>query len=203
MRDHPERFRRGGGALWKGRVYAGGAMTAGDGSMIYHGQMGLAPYQQLALTMQPQRSMPREFVSIRSRMKLSLAVVLQARVRAWARWRYSLRWRSKLGRVTRKREFILIDNMHQYDEYEASWWIKEGIAREVVLAAVLEDGWVPLENDSDWDCERHGLRLLVAVEVHASGCQVITRMEMDSRRNGRLPADFVKRLEGLGLMRVC
>ena len=202
MRDHPERFRRGSGALWKGQVYSGGAMTVADGSVIYHGAMGTAPYQQLVTTMQPQRSMPEEFVCMQSRIKLALAKVLQPRVRAWARCWHSLAWRGKVERMPRRRGFVLIDSMRQYDEYEARWWSDSRIAREVVLVAMFEDGWLALENDSDWDLERYGLRLLIAIEDHAAGSQVLTRMEMDSRGHGRLPADFSRRLEGLGLSRI-
>jgi len=202
MRDHPGRFRRGSGALWKGHVYSGGPMTAGAGSFIYHGAMGTAPYQQLALSMQPQRPIPHEWATVNARVKLALAKELQPRVRGWARWWHSLGWRGKVERVGRDRQFLLIDNMRQYDEYEARWWIDSRIVRDVLLNAVLEDGWVALDHDSDWDCERDGLRLLIAVESHVSGSQVLTRMEMDSRSHGQLPADFVRRMEGLGLKRL-
>lgn len=202
MRDHPERFRRGSGALWQGQVYCGGAMTVDAGSVIYHGSMGMAPYQQLALTMQPQRPMPEEFVCMESKIKLFLAMAIQPRVRAWSRWWHSLRWRGAVERVPKKRGYVLVDCMRDYDEYEARWWAEGGIAREEVLEAILEDGWLALENDSDWDCDRFGLRLVIACEPHESGSLVLTRMEMDSRNKGRLPADFVRRLEGLGLVRV-
>ncbi|MBT8044582.1 MAG: hypothetical protein KJO79_06490, partial [Verrucomicrobiae bacterium] len=201
MRDHPERFRRGSGALWKGHVYCGGAMTVDSGSVIYHGSMGQAPYQQLVLTMQPQRPVPPPFDGTESKIKLFLAKLIQPRIRGWARWRHSLRWRGKIESVPRKRDYILVDSMREFDECEAHWWSEAGISREAVLQALMKDGWSALENDSDWDCERLGLRLLIAAEPHASGVMIHTRMEMDSRSKGRLPADFVRRLEGLGLSR--
>ena len=92
--------------------------------------------------------------------------------------------------------------MRQYDECEARWWTEGDLFRDSVLEAVLEDGWLALENDSDWDFERLGLRLVIACEPHATGSLVLTRMEMDSRNKGCLPTDFVRRLEGLGLKRV-
>lgn len=202
MRDHPEKFRRGCGALWRGSVYAGGAMTVGAGDVIYHGRMGTAPYQQIITSMQPERPMPLEWICLESRLKLALAKALQPRVRAWARWWHSLRWRGDLERAAIERQFLLIDSMRQYDEYEALWWLDGGVERGTVLGALLEDGWEALENDTDWDLMRDGLRLLVAVEVHAGGSMLLTRMEMDSRTHGQLPADFVSRLEGLGLERV-
>ena len=202
MRDHPERFRRGSGALWQGRVYCGGAMTVDVGSVIYHGAMGTAPYQQLALTMQPQRPIPQEFVGTEAKIKLFLAETIQPRVRSWARRWHSLRWRGKVDRISKKQEYVLVDSMRQYDECEARWWTEGDLFRDSVLEAVLEDGWLALENDSDWDFERLGLRLVIACEPHATGSLVLTRMEMDSRNKGRLPTDFVRRLEGLGLKRV-
>ncbi len=202
MRDHPGRFRRGGGAVWNGHVYGGGAMVCGSGSVIYHGAMGTAPYQQLVLGMQPQRPLPGEFDCAEARAKLFFAKLIQPKLRAWARWRHSLRWRGRVEKAGRKRDYILVDSMRQYDECEARWWAEGGIGRERVLGALAEDGWTALENDSDWDFERRGLRLLVACEPHRSGTVVLTRMEMDSRQKGRMPADFVSRLEGLGLGRV-
>ena len=201
MKDHPERFRRGSGALWKGRVYAGGAMCADPGSVIYHGAMGTAAYQQLALTMQPQRPLPEGFDGAAVKLKLAIAQSIQPRVRAWARWWYSLRWRGKVERVPRNREYILVDHMQRYDEYEARWWADDYFDRQEVLNAVIEDGWVALENESDWDLERDSLRLVIACEHHAAGTWVLTRMEMGSKSKGRLPADFVRRLDSLGLTR--
>lgn len=202
MRDHPERFRRGSGALWRGRVYVGGAMCADQGSVIYHGQMGTASYQQLMLTMQPQRPLPDGFDGLKARLKLALARYVQPRVRGFARWWYSLRWRHKVDRVSRRREYVLVDHMVDYNEYEARWWGEGGVCREVVLGAVIKDGWQVLENDSDWDAVRDGLRLLVACEPHDAGTIVLTRMEMGVRCGGRLPADFVRRMEAMGLIRV-
>ncbi len=202
MKDHPERFRRGSGALWKGRVYAGGAMCVHPGSVIYHGAMGTAPYQQLALTMQPQRPILSEFDGMEARFKLAIAQSIQPRVRGWARWWHSLGWHGRVERVFKKHEYILVDHMARYDEYEACWWVEAAVSRDDVLNAILEDGWRALENDSDWDFERGGLRLLIACEPHDSGSLVLTRMEMSSKNKGRLPADFVRRLQGFGLVRI-
>jgi len=202
MQDHPERFRRGGGAIWKGCVYSGQAMSASDGSCIYHGAMGMAPYQQLVTTMQPQRSIPEEFFCTESRAKLAFANAVQPRIRAWARWWHSLSWRDKVERAPGEREFVLVDVTRQYDDYEAKWWSDCSITREQVLDAMMADDWQPLENDSDWDCQRGELRAIIAVEAFASGSQVLTRIEMDTRSRGSLPTDFTNRLESLGLVRV-
>lgn len=202
MRDHPDRFYRGGGALWRGHVYSGRAMTVASGSVIYHGPMGAAPYQQLATTTQPERPIPLEFMNFETRTKLAIAKTVQPYLRAWARWRHSLMWRDKLQRSPGARQFVLVDSMRQYDEYEASWWTDHGMSRETVLRALLEDGWVVLENDSDWDCMRDGLRLLVAAQYQQSGTKILTRLEMKGSSRGHLPGDVIRRLEGLGLTRL-
>ena len=95
-----------------------------------------------------------------------------------------------------------MDVTRQYDDYEAKWWSDCSITREQVLDAMMADDWQPLENDSDWDCQRDELRAIIAVEAFASGSQVLTRIEMDTRSRGSLPTDFTNRLESLGLVRV-
>ena len=67
---------------------------------------------------------------------------------------------------------------------------------------MMADDWQPLENDRDWDCQRGELRAIIAVEAFASGSQVLTRIEMDTRSRGSLPTDFTNRLESMGLVRV-
>ncbi len=91
--------------------------------------------------------------------------------------------------------------MQQYEDYEACWWREGGIDRQEILHAIIEDGWGPIENDSQWDCRRGDMRVLIAIEAHAGGSQVLTRMEMSNRTHGRMPADFTRRLESLGLTR--
>ena len=199
--DHPERFHRGSGAIWKGCVYTGAGMTAGSGSFIYHGRMGTAPYQQLVTTMQPLRPMPRKFDCMESRIKLALANYFQPLIRAWAREGCKLGWQRNLKCKSSGKAFIFVDSMQQYEDYEACWWREGGIDRQEILHAIIEDGWGPIENDSQWDCRRGDMRVLIAIEAHAGGSQVLTRMEMSNRTHGRMPADFTRRLESLGLTR--
>ncbi|MGB2010354.1 MAG: glycosyltransferase [Akkermansiaceae bacterium] len=201
MRDYPEKFHRGSGAVWKGCVYSGGVMTADTGSFIYHGKMGTAPYQQLVTHMQPLRPIPRKFDCLEARIKLALAKSVQPLLRAWARQGHSIGWQGLSRHNAPASDFIFIDSMHHYEDYEARWWCEGFIGREAILNAIIKDGWEPLENDSDWDCQRGGLRVLIAIEAHARGSQVLTRMEMSSRSQGRMPADFVRRLESLGISR--
>jgi len=210
MRDHPGKFRRGGGARWMGRVYAGGAMCADSGSVIYHGAMGLAAYQQLSLTMQPQRPLARAFQGGTAKRKLSLALNIQPLVRGFARWWYSLGWREKVEKAAKSSQFILVDSIADYDDVEATWWSESPIYREQVLSVLQDSGWEVVTDEidgggygnSDWDLVRHGLRLLIAREQHDNISLILTRLEMNARSQGRLPADFERTMASLGLMRV-
>ena len=202
MRDYPDKFTRGGGARWAGRVYAGGALSAERGDTIYHGTMGTAGYQQISMTMQPRRPLPAGFDSMRARVKLELAQVLQPSIRRWARWWFSRKWRSQLTHTKNSDAFILVDQLERINDYEARWW-GEGFAltRVDVLDALCQSGWEALVDDSEWDMSFGDYRLLVASERHATGIMVLTRIEMDEKSKGRLPADFVALLEEMGLKR--
>lgn len=202
MRDHPQRFYRGYGALWKGCVYSGAAMTVASDSFIYHGLMGKGAYQQIVTSMQPLRPIPLEFSCLESRIKLALANALQPRMRAWARWCHSSLWRGKVERAPKASQLILADDMREFEQYDASWWSKQGVSRDKVLNTLLRNGWIPIENHSDWDLARDGLRAVLAVEELPMGSTVVhTRLEMESKRRGHLPSDFISQLETLGLVR--
>ena len=97
---------------------------------------------------------------------------------------------------------MLVDNMREFDQYHASWWSEKGVAREQVLNTLLCNGWKPVKNESDWDLTRNGMRALLAVEVLPMGSAWLhTKMEMDVKRRGHLPSDFISQLEALGLVR--
>lgn len=202
MRDHPEKFRRGTGAIWKGCVYLGGVMTADEKSFIYHGAMGTAPYQQMVTTMQPLRAIPDSFVCTEASFKLAIAKTLQPFIRSWARWRHSLRWISKVKRAPVVDENHRVDNMRQYDNYEAKWWAEPGTTREQVLTSLMKDGWQPLENDSDWDLRRDEHRMIVAAVAFDDGVCVLTRIGMLTESGGYLPDDLINRLNSMDLVRL-
>lgn len=202
MRDYPERFYRGYGALWKGCVYTGGAMTVARESFIYHGLMGTGAYQQIVTSMQPLRPIPSDFSCLESRTKLALANAMQPRIRAWARWFHSSLWHNQVEPAPKASQFILADDMREFEQYHASWWSKQGVSREQVLDALLGNGWEPVENDSDWDLSRDGMRAMVAVEVLPMGSVFLhTKLKMDVKRRGHLPSDFISQLEAAGLVR--
>ena len=205
MRDHPDRFVRGGGARWLGQIYAGGAMTVDYGAVIYHGAMGTAAYQQLSMVMQPMRPLPRGFDHMSAQLRLRFAKWLQPCVRVWARYWHSLSWRWKLEKKQQQPEkrLMLADSMQRFNDYESKWWFAgESFDRLNILRALQNEGWVVLENDSEWDMKKESMRLLIACEFHVSGALVLARVEMDERSGGRLPADLLQVFDALDLIRV-
>ena len=128
MRNHPHKFKLGSGASWKGQVYEGGALSVHEGSVIYHGAMGTAPYQQISLNMQPQRPLIREFNNTQARFKLTLAQQLQPWLRKYARWRHSLQWRKNIE----KNNVILTPEKPQQETHEIRWWSDDHLSRETV-----------------------------------------------------------------------
>lgn len=208
MRDHPDKFRRGSGARWEGLVYGGGAMCVESGSVIYHGAMGMAAYQQLSLTVQPQRPLARGFQGSSASVKLALARKMQPLIRAFSRWVYSLRWRGRVERSPRTEVEQSMRPAGCFDAVEARWSGGMEIFRGEVLTALLAAGWEEWSEDGrtlasdEWDLVRNGMRLLVACEVHDDTTVVLTRMELDSPNYGNLPADFERLMEGLDLCRL-
>ena len=202
MRDHPERFGRCGGARWQGKVYAGGALSAEQEDVIYHGSMGTAGYQQISVTMQPQRPLPIGFTSPEAKFKLALAQHLQPSVRKWTRWWYSRSWRAEIPKVKEEKEFVFVDTIERLNDYESRWWSEDvSLTRLDVLQALCENGWEAIEDDSDWDMTRDDYRLLVASELHEQGVMVLIRIEMGEKSKGELPYYLISELEAMSLSR--
>lgn len=209
MRDHPDKFHRGGGAHWDGHVYGGGAMCAVGGSVIYHGVRGLAPYQQLMPMMQPQRPLARGFQGGAAGLKLFLAQNMQPWIRAISRGWHGWRWRKQVAKAPKvtnlsgDRDFSAEDNGEWLD---ARWWGESGSRREDVLEALVLAGWRDWNPegaelvDESWDLIRAGVRLLIACEQGVEGCHVLTRMS--GRGVDGVPADFQRVMEGMGLTRM-
>lgn len=199
MKKHPLKFKRGCGASWKGRIYTGAVMTVDEGSVIYHGAMGIAPYQQLSLTMQPLRPLVRDYDVLEARLKLRLAQKLQPILRRWARWRYSLPWRQNIPRAVVDESSVEISKKVQAHEcIESRWWGEQVLERDSLLASMQLNGWEPIENDGGWDMLRDELRLLIAYEYHRLGAVVLMRLEVD----GGVPDDIVQHMARHGLRRL-
>jgi len=93
--------------------------------------------------------------------------------------------------------------MERLNDYEAQWWYGgDKLDRLQILDAIRGCGWQALENDTNWDLVNESMRILVACESHVEGVLVRTRVEMGERSKGQLPADLVKALEALGLVRM-
>jgi GT2 family glycosyltransferase len=149
---HPKRFTATGDARWDGFVYTGGPVRAVEGSVIYHGPMGLAGYQGVADRMQPLRPLDSRFGNLSSTARLAALNWLQPKLRAWFRCR---RWNA--ASLNHRPSIPEPDR-------EFSLWSEEGKTRDDYLSQLLHAGWKPGGDHDAWDVEQAGTRLLLATE---------------------------------------
>lgn len=149
---HPVRFEKNGDARWTGFVYGGGAVSVGEGSIIYHGPMGQAGYQSIVNRMLPLRPIDSLFRNCRTEFLLHLLNLLQPMARRWAR----------------NRRIKLPFPMRQDPQPEPT--LEFGIPgddtshRDHHLRTLLAKGWKAAGDTDPWDLEKGGTRLLIATE---------------------------------------
>ncbi|MGJ8644646.1 MAG: glycosyltransferase [Luteolibacter sp.] len=152
LEKHPDRFSKNGEARWEGFVYGGGAVRAGDDSIIYYGAMGQAGYQSVVNRMLPLRPIDSAFGNTCSEFLLRLVCFLQPILRTWARSR-RVKWPSFSFReytAPTAEEFRFPDTT--------------GILRNDILTSLLERGWAASGTTDGWDLEKEGTRVLIATE---------------------------------------
>ena len=151
LEKHPQRFTKGGEARWEGFVYGGGALRAGEESIIYHGAMGQAGYQQVVNRMLPLRPIDTSFSGTCSELLLWMIKLLQPAARRWARNR-----KVKLP-VPAKRA-------PQEDFHEFAIHSEEGKDREYFLNLLLAQEWEAGGETDPWDLSKDNTRVLIATE---------------------------------------
>lgn len=169
MRDHPERFTRGRGANWKGCVYTGAALGVHDGSFIYHGSMGSGAYQQVVTTMMPRRMIHPLFHDWSARMKLVLVEWLQPKVRRWARWLYSRKWRDRVKKSKKEKYSSTQEEIEILFQLETTVASASGNNRLELLENLISLGWKEDESLQEWDLYHSDKKLLLAQEVIGDG----------------------------------
>lgn len=152
MEKHPDRFGKNGEARWQGFIYGGGAVRAGDESIIYHGAMGQAGYQSVVNRMLPLRPIDSVFANTCTELLLRMVSFLQPILRRWARCR-----RVKLP------SFSLSESAAENFE-DIRFPDATGITRNDVLSFLLERGWKASGATDGWDLEKEGTRVLIATE---------------------------------------
>ncbi|MBK1834209.1 glycosyltransferase [Roseibacillus ishigakijimensis] len=151
---HPERFGVA-GIRWEGFIYSGAPLTVASGAIIYHGPMGEAPYQMLALRQQPLRPLPGSYNCSLNRFTVRILEQLAQLQRKQTRKRFrgpNAQWRpageaDDKGELTTRRDFSL----------------PSGATRESLLHRLQEEGWTISHDTSHADLERGPYRLLLAV----------------------------------------
>lgn len=152
MEKHPERFGKNGEARWQGFVYGGGAVRAGDDSIIYHGAMGQAGYQSVVNRMLPLRPIDSVFANTCTEFLLRLVSFLQPILRRWARCR-RVKWPTfSYGErpVLDSEDFRFQDTV--------------GITRDDLLTLLLKSAWKASGTTDAWDLEKGNTRVLIATE---------------------------------------
>lgn len=170
MRDHPNRFSRGGGARWQGKVYLGGPLMVDDNSVIYQGKMGSAPYAQVVSSMLPRRPLHRDFCSIKEQLLLAGVSKIQPWLRYVARTVYSLPWRYEVP-MFEKVTASGSDKKWRYQGiHEAALPLHEKNQRLQWLEYFVELGFQPCSDTSIWDLERQGEKILLVCEELGTQC---------------------------------
>jgi len=151
LEKHPQRFTKEGEARWEGFVYGGGAMRAGEDSVIYYGAMGQAGYQQVVNRMLPLRPIDSGFRDACSEVLLRLVKTLQPAARRWAR----------NGRVKMALPAL---RTPQEESHEFAIHSEEGKDREHFLNLLLAQGWAAGGDTDPWDLSKDNTRVLIATE---------------------------------------
>jgi GT2 family glycosyltransferase len=152
MAKHPGRFSKSGDAKWEGFVYGGGPVRVMDDSIIYHGPMGNAGYQAIMNRMLPLRGLDEKFRTPKAKLALALVNFLQPQLRALAR----------IGRLRIRRKVAAKRIIVPDDEFQIH--CGDGRGREHYLKLLLAAGWHPAGESAAWDAEKHGTRVLLAIE---------------------------------------
>lgn len=152
LAKHPVRFGKNGDARWTGFVYGGGAVSVGEGSVIYHGPMGQAGYQSIVNRMLPLRPIDPVFRDFRTEFFLRLLNLLQPMARRWARSRRLLP------------SFPKTHPSQPEPTLEFSIPGDDTIYRDHHLLGLLAKGWKAAGDTDPWDLEKGGTRILIATE---------------------------------------
>ncbi len=180
MRDHPEKFTRGNGAIWKGCVYTGASLGAHDGSFIYAGEAGSGAYQQVSTHMMPLRSIHPAFATSSALRKLRIANYLQPKIRRWARWYYSRDWIKKIKKSPKPGIEKAIDTSNKIEE--SSHYTADSNARYNLIQDYLTKGWERDHGYSEWDLVKGDQRLLIVQEVIGRDAWQVRLRTLDSSR---------------------
>jgi hypothetical protein len=131
-------------------------------SVIYHGRMGTAGYQRVINRMLPLRGLGDRFDSMKARMMLAAVKFLQPRLRAWVR-----NHRILIGPCSPPQP------MPEHPSNEFSIRPQPGQDREFFLKFLIGKRWRAGGDTDDWDLEKNGTRLQIAMEYRGDGLPTI------------------------------
>jgi GT2 family glycosyltransferase len=153
LAKHPQRFSKTGETRWDGFVYAGGPVRVDSGSIIYHGPMGQAGYQNIASRMLPLRPVEPKYLTPATTLLHHCICWLQPVLRRWSR-----NHRIKLPALPMPKT----QNPEETSEFHIS--TDSQVERCSILNHLISKGWVAAGPHDAWDLEKNGNRLLIATE---------------------------------------
>ena len=175
FQTHPERFGGGGkgGIRWEGAIYTGAPVRVEPGLAIYHGPLGLAPYQSLATRHLPRRPLPPAFDTSRNRFLLRLCEFLHQPLRALAFWRHG----APFPKIILPRKPA---PAKKEKTSTCAYW--SAFSRQDFLDLLQQHGWAPCAEER-WDLGKDGLRLLAATETHRDATRHLLRLNSPRRQD--------------------
>jgi len=170
IKKHPQRFGKGGAALWEGIIYSGAPVRVMNHAIIYHGSVAQGAYHPTLSHVQPRRDIDDRFDDWKSRIVLMLICWLAPALRAWHR--------------TRRLSALLptlpsLPHPHHHAHWEQ--WVADDAHRDELIGKLLQAGWKSCGSSDEWDLEADDTRVLFATEKGDKGAKrTLVRVEGDA-----------------------
>ncbi len=172
LETHPHRFTQRGEARWAGVVYCGSPVRVTRDSFIYHGPMGLAPYQSLSTHSLAVRPLPSRFSTISTRFQLSALQILQPIVRSLYR---NHRLPPRRSKESRK-------HSPSPPSSQLSIHSPHGKDRLHYLKYLKSQNWLPGTPSSDFDLTKQSTRIIIATEsLPQNGTNILIKIWGDQQ----------------------
>lgn len=161
IKKHPQRFSKGGAALWEGFIYNGAPVRMTRNAVIYHGTAEKSAYHPMLSGVQVQRDLDGRFENWKSRVALMLISWLAPALRGWQRTRRLRSWLPQIPTLPQP-----------YTHSNRQQWAIDGVHRNELIGALLQAGWTSCASSNGWDLEKQGTRVIFATELGEEGAKV-------------------------------
>lgn len=172
--DHPDKFSPSGDAKWDGVIYQGGSVSVSRGDTIYSGAMGSEAFQSIHGAVMPRRPLHRHFRSRSAVKKLNLANRYHPLLRRISRLYYG-KGKLHLSSYYKALKHHFHQDLEAFDppHTESSQRIDSYAIKQKEIDHLINEGWVPLNNDPSWDLQRGAERILLCMENLGGGAWLL------------------------------